>query len=38
MNLLRFLSYMLSRDTTEYNGGKAFPKRDEDLKGGRPIR
>jgi hypothetical protein len=28
----------LERLKTEYNGGKPFPKRDEDLKGGRPIR
>ena len=28
----------LERLKTEHNGGKSFPKRDEDLKGGRPIR
>jgi hypothetical protein len=28
----------LERLKAEHNGGKPFPKRDEDLKGGRPIR
>lgn len=28
----------LERLQTEYHGGKPFPQREEDLKGGRPIR
>jgi hypothetical protein len=28
----------LERLKAEHNGGKPFPQRDEDLKGGRPIR